>query len=587
MFSYSKIVNTLKESIDSVVSVIVGGSSAEDEKAKFNDPDLFGYIKSKDWTTSGFNPLVPNGSSSSTSLYATYQPRLNVTRLRQTHIYQILNDHYSKEYAIKNPRIEAFGSPISAVEDVVKRIESNIVAIGLCKGEPIGTGLLIAPNLVLTARHCIEGIQPSNLAAITNFQEVDNGMDFGTQYKINGFVEEDIQLDYVILELNDSSPYFSPFEIDLSGNLSKESIFFHHPSGGPKKVSVHENVSSDYMLLAQSSYHDTEKGSSGGVYVNASAKVTAMHCLGRNNTQLVTYASFMSNIWEKSNVMRSIFSENGNYEGGNPRYTVRNNHLSITDFNYWRERSTRLSIIPDHPARFFSYHHIIPITDMEFLWMISKENSKLDSLLKSLSCDSNEVVDSHGRLTINAVGWMPWNLFVGPDNSCRINDPGESIETIRPATFHEELWRHIMLLNDGIQEAWKVRSLISGNLREIAKKHLPDRDYQATLGHELNVALMQQQKMNKETLQKLKREYKNIQFKISEILEKILTIVRVRHKNYIHNNMNDWLKDQNGKYRLITQSDREYTKVIQMQHKPCGYQTTAIQPASRSIGRRL
>jgi hypothetical protein len=95
---------------------------------------------------------------------------------------------------------------------------------------------------------------------------------------------------------------------------------------------------------------------------------------------------------------------------------------------------------------------------MEFLWMLGKENSKIERMLRinNLYCPSENAIQ-YGQLTINAVAWAPWNLILGPLN--RFDDPkdGNLMEQYKPENFPEDLWAAIERLYKSIHLAWVVK----------------------------------------------------------------------------------------------------------------------------------
>jgi hypothetical protein len=280
--------------------------------------DLAGYLKYKESINNdkpskpGYNPVLPANSYGTLSCSAAVACRLNVNRLPQTHIYDVLRKTYSLDY-------KTFCSDdIVTLEDIVAKCHHNIVALSLGKGEPIATGLLIAPHLVLTARHCVEELKIKSLIVRRSYEKNSSGMNYGCRILMCGYVEENEQLDYVILQLNQSVEPFEALKLNLSGELYDPSILIHHPTGGPKQVSVHAVPQSNHFHLNFNGCHDSQKGSSGGVYINASAEICALHIF-RSSTggACTTGARKMGDIFNSSAVLQELYYRNGVYRSSN------------------------------------------------------------------------------------------------------------------------------------------------------------------------------------------------------------------------------------------------------------------------------
>lgn len=241
------------------------------------------------------------------------------TVFEQMDVIDVINNEYSTE-PHQSHMVE-----VVSISDTVGTVEANIVALSESSGLSLGTGMLIRPRLVLTARHCIEDSVITQLNVHLNFQKsMDGSITIPRTYMIQGIVEEDLELDYAILLLNEKVEGFVPANVDISGNQLETSIFIHHPGGWVKKVSVHLTFESPIgtKSIVHSSFHDSMKGSSGGVYIDANHRICAIHLL---NTEGATYARYMHELYQKSNILKRSFDGNGKWLGvwvGNTERTI-------------------------------------------------------------------------------------------------------------------------------------------------------------------------------------------------------------------------------------------------------------------------
>jgi hypothetical protein len=323
--------------------------------------------------------------------------------------------------------------PIAAI---VGKIEQNVVAISVGKGLPFATGLVIHPQLILTARHSIEGSNVTELIVRANFQKQPEGsIDFWSHLAVIGIVEESLDFDYTILLLHLPVQNFSDLKLHLTSfdfhaatqaanaavshatafaatakaaanmavqsvkfgpnydtsmlngvldsdksnapnqdtahstivnadltstastvsaadslaealsaaltdNLASESaVFFHHPYGWTKKVSVHVPLDSNCFSFRKNPVHHTDfnsnfKGSSGGVYVNARGEVIALHTLANHHcSSAYPIQHFTEGISTKEHFARhhSVVSDY-NEESSCPNMEVTNEKLDCKKY---------------------------------------------------------------------------------------------------------------------------------------------------------------------------------------------------------------------------------------------------------------
>lgn len=463
----------------------------------------------------------------------------------------------------QNPLLAAFGK--EHIEDIgfqhcafniIQNISSRIVAISLGRGEPLGTGLLLNSNLVLTARHCVEGRRLSDFTVRRSYQKIGGLMNLANPVTISGCVEQNEQLDYAILLTNQPFRYnveniINFVEEDLS--QSQYSLFFHHPNGGAKKVSLHRSLGG--CNEGFSSFHDTEKGSSGGIYVSLRGNIFAMHSLRFNGT---TYPILIRDIIHSSIFLQKIINDE-------PVNTLRSeSYLKPSNSQnrpYW-ERVCN-PIPHQNVDRFgiygqridLTHHHIIPIGDMQFLWIIAKETPLIERFIIS-----NQLYFSYERgnyeFTINSLAYAPWDLFTGPTK--RSDDPGGLPELNKPRNFPRELWDKVHILRCRLNQMWDARFNLYNQFIQIQRDQdefrtqlVHDSDIHE---HEYELRLLQfsnaTSNLRKRHLAQYNSSLNNLFQAIKSINETLSKRSFQQYKQTPHYNVNDW-DLHNGKYRLF------------------------------------
>lgn len=420
-----------------------------------------------------YNSVIPYNAVSQAGGYVQiFRKQLNVSRLSKTHIINILSNNYLSENNQQDVQ------DIVRLEDVIRPIEKNVCALSHSIGQPFGTALLIAPNLILTARHCIENLPIKSLLARFGYQIESWGMNYGENIDVIGVVEENAEFDYSILQLSRSVTDFQSIHFNLIDRLLGNSIFIHHPDGGPKKVSVHANLESEYQQLSHSSFHDSWQASSGGTYVDEESRIFALHLLFGNQT---TGARWIKDIYNSSHILQNLFDKNGQYKN----ITLSNKlelrlFLPISQFSkdYRDVLEKKLEKVnfdmPKLPKLFGvdqSRHHIVPDGDMQFLWMLGQElPNKLGKLLTKMAYQYDPYTS-----TINAIEWAPWNIFIGPAGEHRLDDPekikkgGRIPEQTCPPSFNSNLWALLQELHSLIRKCWDARYELSKQLNYIER----------------------------------------------------------------------------------------------------------------------
>lgn len=490
--------------------------------------DLFGgSMLSKKFGRCDFDPVVPFNAMLSGSSYPLYT--LDVSRLPQTHVIDVLNRNYLNKYH------EVDTSCIS-LSDCVSSVQRNVGALSENKGRAYASGILIAPNLFLTARHAVEKKLPREVMIRLGYQRHSCELFHGNFYEISGLVEECEDLDYAILLLKKPIRNFKPLSIELNNQVAGNTIFIHHPNGGPKMVSVHASMESEHYQLSYQSFHDTDKGSSGAPYFSLSPKIFGLHLLKDGTTGV----RWIKDIYDKSQILNKLYDTRGKYKIREGYMLTRMNlvpmPLALGKFS--KEHIRAIERV-DKPAGFEAQfvlpflgsarHHIIPAGDMGFLWFMGEENINIKRLLQNISYQQLG--------TIESVEWAPWNLFIGPDN--RHEDPGEDLECRRPLSYPENLWTQIQDLYQKIQICWEARKNLS-----TAMANTTLTGFRSSQIGEIE--------LGRGVILNAKKEYLAAQRGLFEPLCEISKIV-TRSNIVLHpHNANDWTLRRDGKFSLKT-----------------------------------
>jgi hypothetical protein len=346
-----------------------------------------------------------------------FRKQLSVFRLPKAHVLHVLQDQYERPQQGLQTSQE-----IIKLSHVVRRIEQNVFALSKQHGEPFATAILIAPDLILTARHCVEKQHIPSIYLREGYELTDCGLSYGANIPLAYVVEENAELDYAIVKISQRlvcDEDFISVWLAYTTSYTGSSVFIHYPNGNPKMVSVHEVVQSDYQQLGFSGFHDSWKGSSGGGYFNEEGQLIGLHTLYRDIT---TGGVWLKNILDVSAVLQCLNKP--------PPYPLpKIKFLAATpnsESEYHEKKlNTKILRLPALPylispagTRYDqARHHIIPDGDMQFLWLIGQECSKLGTMLTQLSYQCS------GSKTINAMEWAPWNIFIGVLPEDRLDNP--------------------------------------------------------------------------------------------------------------------------------------------------------------------
>lgn len=156
----------------------------------------------------------------------------------------------------------------------------------------LGTGWLLAPDLLLTNHHVVnarrdgEGhasLADLKLQAQSTSAQFDYDADAiqGTLVNATELVASDPDLDYALLRLEKSLPrtplVLSRDEINVTDDSYIAVNIIQHPNGQPKKVAIRNNLVYDSKFPKLRYFTDTQHGSSGSPVFNDSWQVVALH----------------------------------------------------------------------------------------------------------------------------------------------------------------------------------------------------------------------------------------------------------------------------------------------------------------------
>lgn len=214
-----------------------------------------------------FYPVVPYNTQS--FHYLPVMGHFDFTRLRQTNPLDLI---YSQRPAPNQFGVVSLSNTISPLLHKMGTMED------LVSGESLGTCTLIAKNLVLVARHAIQGINIQNIQATFGYTEFNGSFSFVGYTRFNHVIEEDISCDYAIVTLrNPIGERLGYVPLSIADNTLSEPALLHYPLGKTLRVSVHTFVQTQYRTSYLLAYHDSDYFSSGGAYFDPLGRMTAMH----------------------------------------------------------------------------------------------------------------------------------------------------------------------------------------------------------------------------------------------------------------------------------------------------------------------
>lgn len=210
-----------------------------------------------------YYPVVPYNTQC--SRLTPLMGEFDCPRLPQTNVFDLIKSSSPSGQL----GIVSLGKIISPLLNVMGTIESG--------GKNLGTCTLIAHNLVLVARHAIEGQDVKLLKVTFGYTEFNGAFYEGGHTYFDRVVEEDALRDYAIVQLKEplgKNLGFAPLNADVT--LSAPALL-HYPLGKPLKVSVHAFVQTQCQTDCLLTYHDSDYFSSGGAYFDPKGRMVALH----------------------------------------------------------------------------------------------------------------------------------------------------------------------------------------------------------------------------------------------------------------------------------------------------------------------
>lgn len=244
---------------------------------------------SRDWGEAysskkkAYYPVVPYNTQS--FHYAPVMGCFDFTRLKQTDVLDLVHSRTSQPHRFGTVSL---GKVISPLLDKMGTIED------LATGESLGTCTLIAHNLVLAARHAVEGKNIRNLKITFGYTNFNGSFYHSGRISMDRVIEEDALCDYAIIQLKEPLGKRVGFvPLNTEGQAIAEPALLHYPLGKPLKVSVHAFVQTQYQTDLLLTYHDSDYFSSGGAYFDPSGRMIALHLgaqLEEETMNLLRYA---------------------------------------------------------------------------------------------------------------------------------------------------------------------------------------------------------------------------------------------------------------------------------------------------------
>lgn len=275
-----------------------------------------------------FYPVVPYNTQ--TFNYLPVMGRLDITRLGQT---KVLDFVYSSQHVNNQFGVVSLSNIISPLLNRMGTMEN------LETGESVGTCTLIAENLIIVARHAVQGIYIQNIKVTFGYTEFRGSSYYAGKTSLDYVIEEDIACDYAIIKLKEPvGRRLGYVSLSTDGNTLSEPALLHYPLGKTLRVSVHTFIQTQYQTKYLLPYHDSDYFSSGGAYFDPSGCMIAMHLgseLKGDTMNVLRYARPLNDIVRRN--PHSILQKFANGElsqASSYRSDAYWTYLSFTSHNY-------------------------------------------------------------------------------------------------------------------------------------------------------------------------------------------------------------------------------------------------------------
>lgn len=167
--------------------------------------------------------------------------------------------------------------------DLAKQASSSVVRIRTSK--ELGTGFMVAPDLVMTNNHVINSEEIAEKSNYTfNYQLDINGKECPTQTvgaDIGGVFYTNEELDFTIVSLSEVPDFGKPRTLKSKLMRCNDRVaIIQHPGGHLKKISMQNNfiAYADNQILQYTT--STEPGSSGAPVFDSEFQVVGIHHSG-------------------------------------------------------------------------------------------------------------------------------------------------------------------------------------------------------------------------------------------------------------------------------------------------------------------
>eukprot|EP00835_Amoeboradix_gromovi_P006440 NODE_757_length_4524_cov_0.312768.p1 type:complete len:597 gc:universal NODE_757_length_4524_cov_0.312768:1231-3021(+) len=323
---------------------------------------------------------------------------------------------------------------------VVSQRLSAIVGVGNTK-RITSTGLIISQHCVITALHCIQDADIASIQIWLNFElEEDYMTRIPTLYSPKCLIFADKDLDIAVLHISEYLDCKS-FEFTMP-KKEDELVLLHHPHGFPKVVSLGSvcKISEKYVFTD----HHTNFGSSGGIYMDLQGNFISIHL----SKQLgETKSILLSVIFNTIDILKEIL-KNRSLEF--PKIESFDRIEQSSFFQSSRDDEDRPKCFPDFPKSNIAManHHIIPRNLLLTFYNFVK-NTDLNGIFRSLKYDCTCNGDRKcydDEIKGYRFLWMSSNIFQGPAQNIRKNDPCDKVEPFKPSSFNDDRWKTLMEL---------------------------------------------------------------------------------------------------------------------------------------------
>lgn len=198
------------------------------------------------------------------------------------------HDNLMKELSLSTAA-QIYNSDISETDGIFSINEETLAQNGICKSERFSdqqatancTGFLIAPDVLVTAGHCVFSEDDCNkhkwVFDYANKVEVTKGFTFSADqvFTCTKLIERQKEastgLDYAIVKLDRKVSGRSPLKFRKEGKVSDDAVLtvIGHPSGVPTKISpvgdMRDNTQELFFVMSS----DTFSGNSGSPVIDS------------------------------------------------------------------------------------------------------------------------------------------------------------------------------------------------------------------------------------------------------------------------------------------------------------------------------